>query len=150
MADVTVKIEQLIRLATDPGAAEEEARTAALSACRLIKRHDLVVSARGSVVLPPPTPPPPATTEPVTYWTRPQTQQEEQNWDGALVIIEARYSGFCTRCHKWFPRHAKIAWAPAARRVAMHFKCMTREEAATVIEPPPDKKKATKTSRTRR
>jgi hypothetical protein len=41
------RVEQLIALATDPAATEQEARTAAHSACKEIRKNDLVVAQRG-------------------------------------------------------------------------------------------------------
>lgn len=43
------RVEQLIALATDPAATEEEARTAALQAARTIRRDGLVVTTPGQV-----------------------------------------------------------------------------------------------------
>jgi hypothetical protein len=44
MIDPTRRVQQLIALATDQAATEEEARTAALAACRDIRRNGLQVS----------------------------------------------------------------------------------------------------------
>jgi hypothetical protein len=43
------RVEQLLALATDPAASEEEARTAALQAARTIRRDGLVVTTPGQV-----------------------------------------------------------------------------------------------------
>lgn len=40
------RVRDLVRLAVDSGAAEAEARTAALAACKLIMKHGLIVLAR--------------------------------------------------------------------------------------------------------
>ena len=48
MVDVLERVKQLIDLATNEGASEEEARTTALIACKLIKEHKLVISKAGS------------------------------------------------------------------------------------------------------
>jgi hypothetical protein len=42
--DPKERARKLIALATDPGASSEEARTAAMAACRLIARHELLDS----------------------------------------------------------------------------------------------------------
>jgi hypothetical protein len=47
MADDTELVEKLLRLATDMGASEEEARTAALQAARVIKKKGLQVVPAG-------------------------------------------------------------------------------------------------------
>lgn len=44
MADPTRRVQQLLALATDPAASEEEARTAALQAARSIRAHGLHVT----------------------------------------------------------------------------------------------------------
>jgi Protein of unknown function (DUF2786) len=46
---VVEKVIRLIALATDPGTSEEERRTAAVAACELIRKHDVISVAKPAV-----------------------------------------------------------------------------------------------------
>jgi hypothetical protein len=78
------RVHDLIRLAVDSAAAEAEARTAALTACKLIFRRKLLVVAVAPQPqpAPPPRPPPPP----------PPRQQPS----GARIT--SRYRSFCHVC----------------------------------------------------
>jgi hypothetical protein len=98
---------KLVALATDPGASEHEARNAAFTACRLIRKHGLL---QGSsqyvppepepVPAPPPRPPPAARPEPARH--------ESVRRPGRFMV--SKFSGHCKWCHETYAVGDWIYW----------------------------------------
>jgi hypothetical protein len=84
-----LRVLQLARLACDSGAAEGEARNAALAACRIIIAKPDVLA----LVQPQPAYRPPA--------------PERPEWR----VIRSKFDGFCSRCATWFGAGERVAWA---------------------------------------
>lgn len=110
------KVRKLIALAVNAGAASEEARNAALAACRLIHQHSLTLSESSefSEAASPPSsrssrPPP----EPRAPKSRPARRSEEPSadWDSFMADFFSRYD--------WGPMDS----AATRRRVKVRIKC---------------------------
>lgn len=82
--------------ALHPGTPEEEARTSAMLAVKLIAANKLLDQR-----------PAPA----------PQRQAEEK-----VIRIQSRYGGFCKKCRKPYEFEDWIAWQPGTPG-AMHWEC---------------------------
>jgi hypothetical protein len=115
-ADPIKRVEQLVRLALDPGAALEEARTSAMIACRLIHEHwamfDWTTAFQegleaGQVMAqeraPKSSPPPPSSV----------TQSAPRR------VIRARWPGGCRACGVRWDKGARIAWNKSAGAVCI-------------------------------
>lgn len=102
---------KLVALGADP-ANENEARTAAVQACRLIMQHGMVLIA----CMPEPPRPPPPPPPPHGYGAR----------TGAPVgrRIRARYDSVCDYCEGPIYVGDLVWWVPGARVV--HFGCRGR------------------------
>ena len=94
MSAEMTKVRQLIALATDPGAAAEEARTAAFLAVKLIRKHSLL-----DTDPPPPPPPPPS---------RPTSPSRDEK--ARPVKIHAKFPGTCRGCGRAFDAGDRVWW----------------------------------------
>lgn len=86
MSDVLVKVRRLLTLAADSGASEQEARTAAFQAARLIAAHRIPIGEQQAPVAP--------------RFEAPKR-----------VVIVAKFRGFCCACRSHFNAGDLIAWA---------------------------------------
>jgi hypothetical protein len=93
------RVWNLIRLAVDPAAAENEARTAALIACRTIVQQDLQIAFAGIQ----------------RVAAEPQVSRR---------IIRSKYPGVCIECLRPYAAGDPIAWAKEAATI--HAQCWRR------------------------
>jgi hypothetical protein len=124
LAPTVARVERLIRLATDPGATEHEARTSALIACKTIRAHGLRLLAE----LP--------AGDDHAY----SRAYEAGFVDGRAVaernarqpapprrIITSRYRGSCHGCGNRYEPGDRIAWCPTSGAVCIE--CHRRDAA---------------------
>jgi hypothetical protein len=91
---VITRVENLIRLATDPAAAEAESRTSALIACKMIRERDLSVFPRLLLL----------------DLVRSESRREPPKPPASRTIIRAKFDGFCRYCGFGWVVGQKIAW----------------------------------------
>ena len=147
------RLRQLVALATNPATTEEEARTTALVACRLIMKEQLldklctpvsstaaplrkhVGATRRPINPAPPSPspssPPPAPTAPAP----PATLRR---------VMKSKYPGSCHVCHKDYAPGDPIAWAK--HHPTIHAKCDERHEPHDKVNPSPARPREVKTT----
>jgi hypothetical protein len=112
---IVERAEKLIALAVDPGAAVEEARTAAHAACRTIYANKLrLVAPQGDASPAAPTPQPP-------------TPHRRRGRVGDRLIIESKFGGRCGWCGRNYKTGDFVAWA--RDRGALHPDCAEEEVA---------------------
>jgi len=102
------RILQLARLACDAGAAEGEARNAAIAACRLITAKPEIL-----VGVEPPCAPPPVGAPCESVVRR---------------VISSKFAGFCQRCATWHDVGKPVAWAKG--HGAICARCHVRSRAS--------------------
>lgn len=100
----------LVRLAVDPGAAEGEARNAALQACRLIAKHELILLARMPEA--PRAAPPPRAARP----------SPSVNVPPGGRMIRSRFESNCRVCNELIEVGDSIWWVP--NRGSAHMECI--------------------------
>ena len=102
MTPIAKKVQYLIALATSPN--DNEARTAAILACSLIREHGLEICEPGTKA-------PPSIPAAETETTR-------------RIKIRSRFNGWCRSCGEAYDAGDLIAWARDAG--AVHVECDRR------------------------
>lgn len=87
-ADPRSKARNLVRLAVDPAAAENEARTAAVFACRMIHEHGLL-----------------------DVNQEPEHAPAVRQNNAVPKRIRVRFGDSCRVCHMWIDEGATALWA---------------------------------------
>ena len=133
------RLRHLVALAVSPGASEEESRSAAVLACRMLAQEEGLLD---RICAPPPTPVQirrhaGATRQPITRQAVPVTPPSppaesspappapaETNGGRVVVprvVLKSKYHGNCAECHKDYAPGDPIAWAKNYPTV--HAKC---------------------------
>lgn len=139
MADVMDRLRKLLAMAESP--VDEEARTAALLAVRLIKEHKIELALPGNKppaaagAPPPPTPratgapwPPPNPfrndpfREPTPPPPPPPPATRAYRFGGPPVRLFAKFAGACAHCNRSFARDAEVFWM--RRHGTTHVTCV--------------------------
>lgn len=130
MPSIVSKVEHLIALATDAGATEAEARTAAMVACQAIREHKLVITERGRA------PPPPPRHEPPRRENRPPEPRRGPppgpRPPPGRKRIRSQFDSICAYCCEPYYAGDTVFWSRGAG--AFHPWC---HDAAERGSPPP-------------
>lgn len=135
MADVVDRVRLLIALATDASTPSEEARTAAMRACALIVRENLIDSKPVVVEVP--------TTEAGARSPRrwgdigPRPRGRAVDRDEVDQIIEARAAGTCAVCRRSYAKGDRVVFQKREREF-VHPDCRSKRRGrakATASEP---------------
>ncbi len=122
------RVRSLLNFAADPGAEQEEARTAAVTAARLIKREGFVVEIKKPGLSP--------IEEVLDELTRagphrrwPEAGPSPRGRSPAKKkapttdhILTAKAAGFCSECGDAYPKGARVVWQAKERRI-VHREC---------------------------
>ena len=113
------KIMALVRLATDKGASEQEQRTAAVAACKLIRENGLSVAKKQ----------PPSRTEPKTPRATKTKYNPHKKTVGEVIVCSylATRCGKCSICKRSYD-----PWDPVAdiKGKPVHFACAILQAAS--------------------
>lgn len=112
------KVNDLVRLAVDPGAADGEARNAALMACRLMAKHELVAAPKGAQAPRPGHPwgsPGPGAQRP------PRREYRSKADDDGARTITSRYATSCKVCRGEVDEGERVYWRPG--KGVAHIEC---------------------------
>ena len=109
------RVRLLLERAGHPGTPEEEARTSATLAARLIYAHGYMVSYPATAPPPPPPPPPPPTAAP------PASSYAWKQRAKPYRVITSKFSGWCKACGDSFDEGDVVAWYRG--RGCTHYDC---------------------------
>jgi hypothetical protein len=109
---VLAKVEKLVAMTSSPH--EEEARTSAFMACKLIRNHSLQIVAYSARSHQEHKPNPPPTPEP------------EPNPPNEFIPIQVKHKGYCRRCGKSIYVGEMAFWRKG--KGLLHFSCMEDSE----------------------
>lgn len=127
--DVVAKVRALLERAAHPSTPEEEARTSAFIAARLIKANALEVTLPAVVPASaaPPAPPGDASSRAThdgpfraartTRRRRRRPVPEDPSW----VLVLSMYRGRCKACRRFYEQGDEVCWRPGSGRT--HFAC---------------------------